>query len=349
MLAFGIALVPVLALAAPMKVLILDHRTYLPFLGVAIALAAAGRLFASVPGRAVGIGVLAVLAALTHRRLPAYAESLSLWRLGVDAAPSSDYAHNNYGAALMDALDAAAARAGADLLCEALARELWCDASGRLLGVGLQRPDGALERIACRALLLACNGFGGNPAMVREWLPEFRDAVFAGHAGNDGSAVAWGRALGARLADLQGCQGHGSWAIPQGTLVTWAVMTEGGIQVNAAGRRFHDETGGYSEAAVDVLAQPGGIAWDVIDGRLLELGRRFPDFVAAEAAGAVRKAADAGALAALIGCDAGTRISRSASESLWSAWDAPRGMWIESPSRTGRVSSSTVMSPGPGR
>jgi len=209
------------------------------------------------------------------------------------------------GAALMGALDAAAVHAGADLLADALVHELWCDGGGRVLGVGLQRPGSAAERIACRALLLACNGFGGNAAMVREWLPEFRDAVFAGHVGNDGSAIAWGRSLGARLADLRGCQGHGSWAVPQGALITWALMSEGGIQVNAEGRRFHDETGGYSEAAVGVLAQRGSIAWDVFDGRLLALGRQFPDFVDAEGAGAVRTAADAAALAALIGCDAG--------------------------------------------
>ncbi|MGE5336860.1 MAG: FAD-dependent oxidoreductase [Gemmatimonadota bacterium] len=206
------------------------------------------------------------------------------------------------GAALIAALDAAAARAGAMLATNALVRELWCDASGRLLGVGYERPDGAREHLACRVLLLACNGFGGNPDMVREWLPAMRDAVFAGHVGNDGAAIAWGRQLGARLADLGGYQGHGSWAVPQGALITWALMVEGGIQVNAAGRRFHDETQGYSEAAVDVLMQPGAVAWDVIDARLLRLARTFPDFVAAEAAGAVRPAADAPALAALIGC-----------------------------------------------
>jgi fumarate reductase flavoprotein subunit len=81
---------------------------------------------------------------------------------------------------------------------------------------------------------------------------------------------------------------------------------EGGIQVNSQGRRFHDETAGYSEASVQVLAQPGGIAWNLFDARLLALGRGFPDFAAAEAAGAVRQAADAVALAALIGCDAAT-------------------------------------------
>jgi fumarate reductase flavoprotein subunit len=163
-----------------------------------------------------------------------------------------------------------------------------------------------MEHLACRVLLLACNGYGGNRRMVAELLPEMRDATFGGHAGNDGSAIAWGRALGLRLADLGGYQGHGSWAVPQGVLVTWALMTEGGVQVNVRGERFHDETQGYSEAAVHVLAQPGGVAWNVFDDRLLALGRGFPDFRDAEAAGAVKHAADVAALAALIGCDTGT-------------------------------------------
>jgi fumarate reductase flavoprotein subunit len=210
------------------------------------------------------------------------------------------------GAALVAALQAASERAGALQMGHALVRELWCDAQGAMLGVGFQRPDGRVEHLACRALLLACNGFGGNAAMVRDLLPEMRDAVFAGHAGNDGSAIAWGRQLGAGLADLGGYQGHGSWAVPQGALITWALMVEGGVQVNAEGRRFHDETAGYSEASVQVLAQPGGVAWNVFDARLLALGRSFPDFVAAEGAGAVRQASDTAALAALIGCEVAT-------------------------------------------
>ena len=62
-------------------------------------------------------------------------------------------------------------------------------------------------------------------------------------------------------------------------------MMEGGVQLNGLGERFHDETQGYSEAAVHVLAQPGGVAWNVFDGPILELARTFPDFREAEAAG----------------------------------------------------------------
>ena len=208
------------------------------------------------------------------------------------------------GAALMARLERAAGQAGADILTGALVRELWVDAADRVLGVAYERPDGALEYLACDALVLACNGYGGNAAMVAELLPDMREAIFAGHKGNDGSAIAWGRQLGARMADLGAYQGHGSWAIPQGALMSWAMIMEGGVQINRDGARFHDETQGYSEAAVHVLQQPGGIAWNVFDAPLLELAQGFPDFVEAQKAGALRSAADIAALAQLVGCGA---------------------------------------------
>ena len=210
------------------------------------------------------------------------------------------------GAALMAALERAATRAGADILTQALVREIWLTPSDRVLGIGYERPDGTLEWLGCDVLLLACNGFGGNSAMVEQLLPAMRSAVFAGHVGNDGSAIVWGRGLGARLADLGAYQGHGSWAVPHNALMSWAMMMQGGVQLNRAGERFHDETQGYSEAAVHVLEQPGGVAWNVFDGALREMARGFPDFVELEKAGAVRHAADLAALATLISCDAPT-------------------------------------------
>ncbi len=206
------------------------------------------------------------------------------------------------GQALMAQLEKAAVAAGATIVTEALVRELWMDDNGAVRGVGYLRPDGSMEHLACDYVLLSCNGFGGNNAMVAELLPDMRDATFAGHVGNDGSAIAWGRQLGARLADLGGYQGHGSWAVPQGALVSWAVIMDGGVQINARGERFHDESHGYSEASVQVLAQPGGVAWNVFDQHTLDLARGFPDFCDAEAAGALKSCPDLVSLAKLIGC-----------------------------------------------
>lgn len=210
------------------------------------------------------------------------------------------------GAALMARLQAAVETAGIPVLTQALVDTLWCDDADRVIGIGYRRPDGHEETLACDALLLACNGFGGNAAMVRALLPDMAEAAFGGHVGNDGSAILWGQAIGARLRDLGGYQGHGSWVTPQGALMSWAVMMEGGVQINREGRRFHDETQGYSEAAVHVLAQPGAVAWNVFDAPLLELARGFPDFCEAEAAGALRRCDTVADLAVCIGCDAAT-------------------------------------------
>lgn len=206
------------------------------------------------------------------------------------------------GAALLGQMFNLALRQGADVLLQARVVELWADGQDRVIGVGFERPDGRVEHLACRVLLLACNGYGGNPARVHAHIPEMRQAVYAGHVGNDGSALAWGEMLGAAVADLSGYQGHGSWVVPQGMLMTWAVMTQGGLQLNACGKRFHDETAGYSEAAVHVLAQPGGVAWNVFGQAQWSLAREFPEFREAEALGAVHACADRAELARHIGC-----------------------------------------------
>ena len=207
------------------------------------------------------------------------------------------------GTGLMMRLQNAAQSAGVVVLTEAKVIDLYVDDSDMVLGLGFLRPDGQVEKLSCEKVIVACNGFGGDADLVKDFLPEMRDALYAGHIGNDGSAIKWGRQLGAQLADLGGYQGHGSWAIPQGALISWALMMEGAVQINASGERFHDETQGYSEAAVHVLAQPHGTAWNVFDDPLLKFAQDFPDFADAQGAGAIHSFRNIDDLANFIGCD----------------------------------------------
>ena len=191
------------------------------------------------------------------------------------------------GLELINALRNAAEANDIVILTERIAERLLAEPDGRIRGVDILRGDGTRERIGCDALILACNGYGGNPDLVRRFIPEMANALYFGHPGNRGDAVLWGQALGAQLAHLGGYQGHGSVATPHNILITWAVIMQGGIQVNSEGRRFCDELRGYSEQATDVLRQPGGIAWDVFDERIASVARQFEDFREAERAGAV--------------------------------------------------------------
>ena len=194
------------------------------------------------------------------------------------------------GQEMMDHLHRAAEAAGADILTSVKVDALYWNGS-RICGVHVVRPDGSGEDIACSALILACSGFGGNAAMVGEYLPGIGNAVFLGHHGNEGHGIEWGKALGAELRHMGAFQGHGSVAIPHNIGITWAIMVSGGIQVNTLGQRFANEHRGYSEQAADVLRQPGAVAFDIFDARCHQVAMGFDHYREAFKAGAVRLAA----------------------------------------------------------
>ena len=210
------------------------------------------------------------------------------------------------GLELINRLRSAAEASDISILCERAADALLTGPDGHIRGVEIVAGDGTRERIGCKALLLACNGYGGNPELVRRFIPEMASALYFGHPGNRGDAVIWGDALGAQLAHLGAYQGHGSVATPHNILITWAVIMQGGIQINRDGRRFCDESQGYSEQAAEVLRQPGAVAWSVFDARIAAVARQFEDFRDAERAGAIITGGSVEAIAAVMHVPAAT-------------------------------------------
>ena len=116
------------------------------------------------------------------------------------------------------------------------------------------------------------------------------------------------------LKNMGAYQGHGFVAIPHGALITWAIMMEGGIQLNSMGSRFSNEHEGYSEQSIKVLQQPGGIAWNIYDERLHQLGLEFEDYRGALENGAIKHFASVDELARSIG--ASSEITTSSLEDL---------------------------------
>lgn len=208
------------------------------------------------------------------------------------------------GRELIDRLRQAAEDAGIAIVTEACVTTLF-EQEGRVAGLAFARPDGTVESVRSPNILLACNGYGGNAALVARHIPTLAGALYFGHPGNQGDALLWGEALGAASRHLSGHQGHGSVAHPHGILITWATITEGGVQVNRDGLRFSNEAEGYSEQAARVVEQPEGIAFSIFDGRIAEIARQFEDFRLAEAQGAVISAPSWPDLANRIGVEAG--------------------------------------------
>jgi fumarate reductase flavoprotein subunit len=204
---------------------------------------------------------------------------------------------NRSGSELMSALSEAVIKSGTDILTRALAKDLFVDAHDVIVGVSVERPDGQTEVIGCENLILACCGFAGDPKLVEKYTPEMTKAVFHGHPGNKGDAILWGEALGAKLADMTAYQGHGGLAAGHGIPILWPIIVEGGFQINTNGKRFSDESLGYSEQAVKVLEQPGSVAWTVYDARLHKLMQSFDDYRDALKADAIIEAPTIRALA----------------------------------------------------
>lgn len=190
------------------------------------------------------------------------------------------------GAELIDALRVRIEALGIPMICDRRAVRLFADAD-HVHGAMVMLPDGQTETIGAQKVILACNGFGGNRQMVTKYMPQIDNGLWFGHDGNQGEAVLWADALGAATRHLGAFQGHGNVAHPHGILITWAVITEGGFQVNLSGDRFWNEAQGYSEAARAVLSQPEGFAWAIFDARIADIARQFSDFKAAEAQGAI--------------------------------------------------------------
>jgi fumarate reductase flavoprotein subunit len=231
------------------------------------------------------------------------------------------------GAELIDRLRTAAEQADVPILTNSIVTTLYAEAGGRIAGIGCRRGD-TYESIGCDALILACNGFGGNRQLVERHIPEIAAAIYFGHAGNQGDAILWGQQLGADIRCLSAYQGHGSVATPHNALITWACISEGGFQVNREGRRFSNEGLGYSEHAAEVMRQPGGIAYEIFDERIANVARQFPDFRDAEKAGALFEAHTIEELARLLNILAGAMATEFE--------EIARAMQRRSPDRFGR-------------
>jgi fumarate reductase flavoprotein subunit len=189
-----------------------------------------------------------------------------------------------------------AAREGSDLMVPARLSALEPSPSSNEWSVLVDVSDSA-EKITARAVILATNGFAANRERVTKLLPGIANGMYFGGEGSVGTALDMAEQHGWQTSHLDAYQGHGSVAVPHGILATWALIMHGGIVVNDQGRRFANESLGYSEFAEAILSQDGGHGWLIFDTRIDDQCRVFADHNRLTSAGAVRWAEDTAGLA----------------------------------------------------
>jgi flavocytochrome c len=222
------------------------------------------------------------------RRLCGISAELVHWLVdeaGVDLSLTRDYKHiahsvnrlhnppNREGVEIIRYLDATARGLG-------VAVETGTPVTDVSTGDGGMRVTTATETFLARTVILATDGFGASPERVAEHIPYAEGLPYFGGPGNTGDGIAIGERLGGHTASMNAILGYAAMAqtrdglVSFETMFSWTVPEKGGVFVDAAGRRFGDESVGYSAFTDDVVAHTDGVAYAVFDQRVLDHVRR---------------------------------------------------------------------------
>ena len=210
---------------------------------------------------------------------------------------------------------AAARASGVELVYGTAMTGLARGADGRVSGVRVRGEDGAERELEADAVVLAAGGFEADAELRERHLgPGWGRALVRGNPLNTGEVL---------VAVLEaGAAPHGDWSSCHS--VAWdAGADEGGgdreltnqytrsgyplgIMVNRDGRRFVDEGADYRNYTYarygrDILAQPGGVAFQLFDAKLRPL-LRAEEYDSARVTGA--QAGTLAELAERLGIDA---------------------------------------------
>jgi tricarballylate dehydrogenase len=188
------------------------------------------------------------------------------------------------GPGLVEMLTRAGAKAGADLRYGARASALIVDDEG--VHGAIARIGGRSISIRARAVVLACGGFEANPEWRTRYLgPGWDLAKVRGTRFNTGDGIRMALDIGAApYGNWSGCHAV-AWdrnAPEFGDLAVGDLFQKHsyplGIVLNARGERFLDEGADirnytYAKYGREILAQPGQVAWQVFDNKVIPLLR----------------------------------------------------------------------------
>ena len=182
------------------------------------------------------------------------------------------------GPALVKELTRAAMAAGVSFRHGCAAQALTSE-NGRVTGLVVEQ-SGARETLVASAVILACGGFQGDGAMMREHFGAGAEAmrlISPGTRFNTGDGIKMAMALGAaRAGDWNGMHAEPVDARSKNSAPVVLVYPYG-IVVDRNGHRFFDEGGGLVHETWEWFARdmhfktPGSIAYAILDSRLLAI------------------------------------------------------------------------------
>ena len=180
------------------------------------------------------------------------------------------------GTDLISDLLAACERAGVDVLVGNPVGSLLVE-DGEVRGVVVDGDRAGTYELRANAVILASNGFGGNPELLQRWIPEISEVEYFGAHGSTGEAIEWAVELGAFLQNRAAYQGYAAVAYPHGSILSWTTVEKGGVLVDSRGQRLGDEIVGYSGFTQEVLGGEAPI-FVVYDTRIKQITEKEDEF-----------------------------------------------------------------------
>lgn len=151
-----------------------------------------------------------------------------------------------------------------DVRPQSRAVEILTDKTGAVAGVRVSSKDGKTYTIDSKAVVLATGGFGANQDLLVKYQPKLKGYATTNQPGATGDGILLAEKIGAATVDMNQIQAHPT-ASPDGTLISESVRGDGGILVNAEGRRFTNELLTRDVVSANELKQPGKFAWIIWD------------------------------------------------------------------------------------
>ncbi len=152
---------------------------------------------------------------------------------------------------------------------------------GKITGVMTEGKDGE-KLLKTNYVIVATGGYSSGQEVLKKFAPEWAGLPSTSAVGSTGDAVGLLEPLNAKFTHMDVLRLNPSVHSSNGQHYSLsAARAEGGIMVNAEGKRFcNDYFPDYTQLSKWMLAQPGGYAYIVIDDKAMQKSKRLQGFKA---------------------------------------------------------------------
>ncbi|MBS4845917.1 MAG: FAD-dependent oxidoreductase [Burkholderiales bacterium] len=153
--------------------------------------------------------------------------------------------------------------------------------NGKVLGVEIEQKGGEKQEVLAKNVVLATGGFNNNQGLIAKYAPEWKGLPTTTAVSATGDGIVLAEKLKAAVKGASEVGLNPSIHSQDGINVSMsAARLEGGIMVNLAGKRFCDDYyPDYTKMARQMMAQPEGKSFVIIDDKSMKASKRLQGFL----------------------------------------------------------------------